>query len=383
MESCRQDRNRSRLFLTIIVLIPVMVTFTYALYANILDVGPTSSRSSTWSIVALDPETGDVGAAGASCVPVNATVLAALVPGHGAAAIQAEFDIENRDRAFELLKMGLQAEEVRDLMTEKSADTGLSFRQYGIVTMKDGVVQAAGYTGDRNFSWASDEQDVSAAVSVQGNTLESEDVIKQALEAFHAADLGPIPLPDRLIRALEAGSTAGGDKRCNQDDFQQTALTAFIAVSKADQAPFAAPFSESTEIESPNLPWLYAAVIEEQGGPNPIIELRRQYDRWRESHLAPCPLCEMSRIEVPLGRVDPDEPISQSTPRPTQTLEPEQPRPVPQSTEADSESAQIESTESIDGSTTPAAIFLLLTAAAVIVGMALYLYIRRSRTIGP
>ena len=117
MESCRQDQNRSRLFLTIIVLIPVMVTFTYALYANILDVGPTSSRSSTWSIVALDPETGDVGAAGASCVPVNATVLAALVPGHGAAAIQAEFDIENRDRAFELLEIAYENEHPSVLKT--------------------------------------------------------------------------------------------------------------------------------------------------------------------------------------------------------------------------------------------------------------------------
>src|SRR5438552_992544 len=50
---------------------------------------------STWSIVAVDPKTGDVGVAGASCVPqTHVDAIAALVPGKGAAAIQAFWDLE-------------------------------------------------------------------------------------------------------------------------------------------------------------------------------------------------------------------------------------------------------------------------------------------------
>jgi uncharacterized Ntn-hydrolase superfamily protein len=270
----------------------------------------------------MDLETGDVGAAGASCVPVNATVLAALVPGKGVAATQAEFSIENRDKVFSLLQEGLPGEEILEHMIDGFVDPRLALRQYGIVTFSGEEVQAAGFTGERNFTWAGDSQSSSLAVSVQGNTLENEDVVGWSLEAFEAADLGPLSLPDRLMRALEAGSSAGGDRRCNNNDVQQTALSAFIVISRIDQPPFAALFSESTELDGPDMPWLYAAVIEEHGGPNPIIELRRQYDDWRESHLSPCPECDQNPIEVPAGGMSPDEPTRQPGSQEVHTPEP-------------------------------------------------------------
>src|SRR5689334_19605754 len=67
----------------------------------------------TWSVVAVDPANGDVGVAMASCVANTlADALAALVPGKGAGATQASFDINNRNRVFEGLKEGLPAEEI-------------------------------------------------------------------------------------------------------------------------------------------------------------------------------------------------------------------------------------------------------------------------------
>ena len=62
----------------------------------------------TWSVVGVDPETGDVGVAVASCVPRHGDAVAALVPGKGAAATQAGFDVRNRNRVFELLQEGLK-----------------------------------------------------------------------------------------------------------------------------------------------------------------------------------------------------------------------------------------------------------------------------------
>jgi len=219
------------------------------------------------------------------------------------------------------------------------------------------------------------------AVSVQGNTLESEDVVGWSLEAFEATDVGPLSLPDRLMRALEAGSSAGGDKRCNNDDFQQTALSAFIAVSLADQPPFAAPFSESTELDGPDIPWLYAAVIEEPGGPNPIIELRRQYDSWRRAHLSPCPECDQNPIEVPAGGMAPDRPTKQSGSQEVQTPKPvvKPPEPGPSATSLASTSPQGESSAESGIQSAPwlavLVLLILVAAAAIIITI-----IRRSNT---
>ena len=63
----------------------------------------------TWSIVALDPETGEVGIAGASCVPVRIDAIAALVPGRGAATAQGAFNVHNRDVALLALQEGQDA----------------------------------------------------------------------------------------------------------------------------------------------------------------------------------------------------------------------------------------------------------------------------------
>ena len=61
---------------------------------------PTEMEMTTWSVVGVDPKTGDVGVAVASCVPSFGDAVAALVPGKGAAATQAGFDIKNRKNGY-------------------------------------------------------------------------------------------------------------------------------------------------------------------------------------------------------------------------------------------------------------------------------------------
>ena len=56
---------------------------------------PKEMDMTTWSIVGVDPETGDVGVAVSSCVTRFGDAVAALVPGKGAAATQAGFNIDN------------------------------------------------------------------------------------------------------------------------------------------------------------------------------------------------------------------------------------------------------------------------------------------------
>jgi hypothetical protein len=224
-----------------------------------------------------------------------------LVPGQGAAAIQAAFTPQNQSQVLELLSQGATAHKIIELVSNEVYDQQASIRQYGVVTMNEREIQVGGFTGDENNDWAGDRQDENNAVSAQGNTLEGEAVVSDALSAFISRDLGPVQLSDRLIRALEAASAAGGDLRCNQADVEQTGQAAFIAVSQSGQPAFSATVGSDPHSNDPAIPWLFISIIEPRGGPNPLIELRHQYDTWRSQNLPLCENCNLDPILVPSG----------------------------------------------------------------------------------
>jgi uncharacterized Ntn-hydrolase superfamily protein len=253
---------------------------------------PTTLDMTTWSVVAVDPLTGDVGVAMASCVANTlADALAALVPGKGAAATQASFDLGNRNRVFEALREGLSAEEVIARVTDPATDERLGSRQYGVVTMRDGVAQVAGYTGQpmldgsnnpESTRWAGIHADAARGVSVQGNTLVNEAVVADGLAAYLWEDpTGFNTLPDRLMRALEAGSVAGGDVRCNTSTVRQTAATAMIVAVRGTDAPYATERLGMSDQGTDQSPWLAISLAVGRGEDNPLLELRRRYDQWR------------------------------------------------------------------------------------------------------
>jgi uncharacterized Ntn-hydrolase superfamily protein len=255
---------------------------------------PTTMEMTTWSVVAVDPRTGDVGVAVASCVPNYGDAVAALVPGKGAAATQAGFDLRNRNKVFELLKQGLPAEQIIAQVTDPTWDKETDRRQYGVVTMHDGFVRAAGFTtptrqgllpGDDGVPrFAGVMADPSRGVSAQGNTLASADVVQGPLDAFRRDDpAGFNRLSDRLMRAIEAGSIAGGDVRCNQGSVRQTTSMAAILVARGTDPPYATENIGMTDAGTANAPWLNLSVKTERGAENPLLDLRRQYDKWRRT----------------------------------------------------------------------------------------------------
>ncbi len=254
---------------------------------------PTELELTTWSVVGVDPQTGDVGVAVASCVPTHGDAVAALAPGMGAAATQAGFDIRNRNRVFELLQEGLTAEQVVLRITEPEWDAELDRRQYGVVTMHDGLVHVAGYTTPLRQGTSTDDDgsrfagvmaDASRGVSSQGNTLESSEVVSRPLDAFRWEDpAGFNMLSDRLMRALEAGSVAGGDVRCNNESVRQTAAMAVILVARGGDEPYATQDIGMTDAGTNAAPWLALSVKTDRFAENPLIELRRQYDAWRRT----------------------------------------------------------------------------------------------------
>ena len=255
---------------------------------------PKELDMTTWSIAAIDPETGDVGVAVSSCVQNFGDAVAALVPGKGAAATQAGFDIDNRNRVFEAIEEGLTAEEVIQRVTDPAWDDELDRRQYGVVTLNDGVVHVAGYTTpvrqgikpgqDGTLRYAGVMADASRGVTSQGNTLAGPEVVQRPLDAFRWEDpAGFNTLADRLMRALEAGSHAGGDVRCNQGNTRQTTSMGAILVARAGDEPYATENIGMTDAGTPSAPWLALSVKTTRLAENPLLELRRQFDEWRRT----------------------------------------------------------------------------------------------------
>ena len=107
----------------------------------------------TFSIVAIDSLTGEVGSAGASCVDMFTTgiptndFLGQLIPGLGAINTQAWYIPSNQTNATNRMNMGDTPSQIIDWLVVNDVQSTPELRQYGIVAMVNGSPQAAAYTG--------------------------------------------------------------------------------------------------------------------------------------------------------------------------------------------------------------------------------------------
>lgn len=165
----------------------------------------------TFSIVAYDPATQDVGVAVESKFFSVGPVVPWVESGVGAIATQAFANVTYGPRGLELLRMGLAPEQVGKLLTE--ADPQRDRRQIGIVDVNG---RAYTYTGERCTPWAggrSGKDSQGRAYAVQGNILTGEEVVLAMEKAFLESSG---ELADKLLAALAAGQQAGGDSRGQQ-----------------------------------------------------------------------------------------------------------------------------------------------------------------------
>ncbi|MBM3239102.1 DUF1028 domain-containing protein [Candidatus Poribacteria bacterium] len=160
----------------------------------------------TFSIVAYDPETNDLGVA----VQSRFLAVGAVVPwakaGVGAIATQASANTSYGPNGLKLLESGLSVQETLDKLVQ--ADDDRAHRQVGII---DANGNAAAYTGTKTNAWAGHH--IGKNYTAQGNILAGEKVVLAMGEAFEKTDG---PLAEKLLAALEAGQAAGGDTRGQQ-----------------------------------------------------------------------------------------------------------------------------------------------------------------------
>lgn len=163
---------------------------------------------STFSIVAIDPQTGEMGVAVASRYFSVGSVVPWAMADVGAVATQANVNVGYGQQALDLLRQGLTAPEVLKRILAEDKFEGKDGRQVAIVDAKGNV---AAYTGPNAPKWAGDRQ--GKTWSAQGNILVGPQVPEAMGKAFEATQG---ELAEKLYAALKAGDAAGGDARGRQ-----------------------------------------------------------------------------------------------------------------------------------------------------------------------
>jgi uncharacterized Ntn-hydrolase superfamily protein len=218
---------------------------------------PRDPWFSTFSIIAFDPATNELGVAVQSRAFAAGAAVPFAKPGVGAVATQASANRQYGPKAIALLEQGLSPAEVVKRITDE--DPGRDTRQVGVIDAKG---RSAVYTGKHVIDRNSDPADkvhfgawaghvTGRNFSVQGNTLAGEAVVKAMADAY---ERGTGSMAERLMDALDAGQSKGGDIRGMQ--------SGGILVVRPLQ-----PNSEST-VER-------IVDIRVDDAPNPFVELRR------------------------------------------------------------------------------------------------------------
>jgi uncharacterized Ntn-hydrolase superfamily protein len=161
----------------------------------------------TFSIAACDLEAKEWGVAVQSKFLAVGSVVPWAEPQVGAIATQAYANPSYGPKGLALLREGLSATDAVDRLT--SADDDRDGRQLGVV---DASGTAAAWTGSGCLDWAGHR--TGECYTAQGNILVSGATVDALAETFEAT--AGRPLAERLLEALAAAQTAGGDSRGQQ-----------------------------------------------------------------------------------------------------------------------------------------------------------------------
>ncbi len=226
-----------------------MSTFARILLGLILVSTLATHAHATFSIVARDPETGDLGVAVQSHYFSVGPIVPWAEPGVGAVATQSLVEVSYGPRGLQMMSSGRGAKQTLDELL--SQDPNKEVRQ---VAMIDAHGDVAAWTGKRCIPAAGDH--VGPQYSVQANLMSNERVWPAMAKAYEATEGD---LATRLLAALEAGQAAGGDIRGQQ--------SAAIVIVKGKRS---------------NKPWQDRIMdLRVEDNPHPIAELARLVRTWR------------------------------------------------------------------------------------------------------
>ena len=209
----------------------------------------TVPAHATFSIVARDSTTGDIGVAVQSHYFSVGPIVPWAEPGVGAVATQSLVEVSYGPRGLELMRNGKDAEDtLKELLAQ---DDHADVRQVAMIDVRGKV---AAHTGARCIPDAGDT--IGAGYSVQANLMANKKVWPAMAKAYEESKGD---LAERLLAALEAGQAAGGDIRG-----QQSAAIVIVRGKRSSR------------------PWSDRILdLRVEDSPKPIAELRRLVKVWR------------------------------------------------------------------------------------------------------
>ena len=221
-----------------------------------------SQAQDTFSIVAVDTITGEIGSAGASCVgPINgvgAYILSDVIEGIGGIHTQASWNATNQLNARNRMLEGLSPQQIIDWLVANDVGGNPTIRQYGIVDLtRNG--ESAAYTGSNCMNYKN--HITGPGYAIQGNILLGQVII----DTMHSTFLNtPGPLADRLMATLQAAKILGADTRCAVRG--TSSQSGFVRVVRIGDGA---------------TPYLKIVVPDTPVGTDPINVLQGMFDNWK------------------------------------------------------------------------------------------------------
>ena len=161
----------------------------------------------TWSIIARDTATGQIGIAVATRFFAVGARVPHIAADIGGVATQALVNPYYGIDGIRMLREGRSPQEIVSALTE--ADDGRESRQFHIL---DAAGRIAAFTGKDCVDWCGHL--AGDRFSIAGNMLAGADVLEETAKTYLAGE--SLPFARRLIAAMRAGEAAGGDKRGKQ-----------------------------------------------------------------------------------------------------------------------------------------------------------------------
>jgi uncharacterized Ntn-hydrolase superfamily protein len=245
-----------------------ILTIIFTLHASLFTLHLTAQD--TFSIVAIDTVTGEIGSAGASCIdenqiPGGAIIISDILPGRGAIHTQSYYHSTNQQNAHARMEEGMSPEEIIQWLVDNDAQNNPQVRQYGIVDVdSSGHPRSAAFTGTNCLDYKN--HITGPNYSIQGNILLGEEILT-GIEAGFLFNQGT--LAEKLMAALQGANVPGADSRCAGEGV--SSLSAFIRVAW----PSDTNGVFYLDLNVPSTPY----------GVEPIDSLQTLFDEWLGIHV--------------------------------------------------------------------------------------------------
>jgi uncharacterized Ntn-hydrolase superfamily protein len=190
----------------------------------------------TFSIVAVDVATGEIGSAGATCgdsimwpgTP-GAKLISYVEPGKFAIHTQAYHLPDNHTNAITRMTAGDSPQQAIDWLVTNDEGFDSSKRQYGIVDWNSGSPRSAAFTGSGTDNYKN--HITGPGYAIQGNILLGQQILDSMQSRFLNTSGS---LAKRLMAALQGANVPGADTRCLSNG--TSSLSAFLRVAKPTDA---------------------------------------------------------------------------------------------------------------------------------------------------